>query len=119
MTETKMIILPSSGFLGHQIMDADHPQEHNLLYIALTRSTNRLTLLMNRRTQRVVSPEGALLKKKIIKSNALFLCISPLKWPIMPVNYGQTMNPEHIFFGPFSDVPKFAVYFQNQIANFH
>lgn len=34
----------------------EHGQEQNLLYIALTRSTDRLTLLMNPRTQRIHSP---------------------------------------------------------------
>lgn len=38
------------------MMDGDHPQEQNLLYIALTRCTRSLTLLMNRRTRNVVSP---------------------------------------------------------------
>lgn len=89
MTETKMIILPSSGFLGHQIMDADHPQEHNLLYIALTRSTNRLTLLMNRRTQRVVSPEGALLKKNNQKQ-----CSFSLYLPIEMAHYASELWPD-------------------------
>lgn len=37
-------------------MNSDHPQEHNLLYIALTRSTQSLMLLLNRRTKHIVSP---------------------------------------------------------------
>ena len=34
----------------------DQPQEHNLLYIALTRGTESLTFIVNRRTKRIVSP---------------------------------------------------------------
>jgi hypothetical protein len=50
------VIVYEYNMMGHQTSDADHPQEHNLLYIALTRSTDRITFLMNRRTQRVPSP---------------------------------------------------------------
>lgn len=44
------------NLFGHHCMDSDHPQEHNLLYIALTRSMESLTLLLNRRTKHIVSP---------------------------------------------------------------
>ena len=54
--EYRHVILYEYNLFGHQMMDTDHPQEQNLLYIALTRSTETLTLLMHRRTRAVVSP---------------------------------------------------------------
>jgi superfamily I DNA/RNA helicase len=50
------VVVYEYNLFGHRITDMEHPQEHNLLYIALTRSTSRLTLLLNRRTHRVPSP---------------------------------------------------------------
>lgn len=44
------------NLFGVQNRESEHSQEHNLLYIALTRSTERLTLLLTRRNQRVISP---------------------------------------------------------------
>lgn len=71
-------------------METDHPQEHNLLYIALTRSTDRLTLLMNRKTQRVVSPYGgfvASLTQKKTNAPGLYL-------PIEMAHYASELWPD-------------------------
>ena len=49
------VILYEYNMLGHNASETEHCQEHNLLYIALTRSTDRMTFLMNGRTHRVPS----------------------------------------------------------------
>lgn len=54
--EFEHVIVFEYNLFGHQIVGSEHPQEHNLLYIALTRSTHRLTILLNRHTQRIMSP---------------------------------------------------------------
>ena len=55
--EAPHVVLFEFNLFGHRAhSEVEHAQDRNLLYIALTRATESLTLLLHHRTKHVLSP---------------------------------------------------------------